>query len=206
MERRRADRFPGRRSAPRQRRITEGFISPLRANDTPGSVSAETRMRFLQRSVQKPARPQQPPGHSHRRERHRVRPAAPLGDRGRQRVVPEESHGAASASSRSRTASAAYWSASRMSGGSRPGCASSIPASVIPPAVIPATAATGMHRLRLHGMPSICLGFAVILVNLMSLPFEWVFSGHPGQAPPGSCGREGTPGSVPPIRDGSPGH
>ena len=53
----------------------------------------------------------------------RVMPALaePLCDNGRKRVVHEESHGTASGSSRSRTASAASLSASRISSGSRSG-------------------------------------------------------------------------------------
>ncbi len=61
----------------------------------------------------------------------------------------------ASGSSRSRTASAAYCRASRMSSTSRSGRAARISASLIPSAAIPTTVATGILSARIHGAPPI---------------------------------------------------
>jgi hypothetical protein len=72
----------------------------------------------------------------------------------------------ASGSSRSRTASAAYRSASCTSASSRSGYASTISSAVIPSATIPTIVATGMRRSLMHGTPSIWSARTVIRVNI----------------------------------------
>ena len=87
---------------------------------------------------------------------------------GRQRVVHQELHGTVTnGSSRSRTVSAGYCRASRMSSRSRSGNALRISSLVMPSATIPTTVATGMRSPRMQGMPSIWLGLTVTRVNFI---------------------------------------
>src|SRR4051812_35016702 len=104
---------------------------------------------------------------------HRIAPrlTQTLGDVRRQGVVHEEPHGPfIRGSTRCLTDSAAYWSVSRRSSGSRSGYASRISSGVIPSAVMLTTVATGIRKPRRQGTPPVCAGLTVIRVNFMAGP------------------------------------
>lgn len=70
-------------------------------------------------------------------------------------------------SSRSRTASAAYCKASRMSYRFRSGNALMISSPAMPSATIPTTVATGMRNPGIQGTPPIWFGLTVVLMNFI---------------------------------------
>src|SRR5687767_12495409 len=74
---------------------------------------------------------------------------------GREVGVEEELHPAASGSSRSCTAAAAYSNAATMSGSSRSGKSARISSCVRPAASWPITVLTGIRRSRIQGRPPI---------------------------------------------------
>src|SRR5262249_47024816 len=88
------------------------------------------------------------------------------GEPRRQRVVDQEPHSpAASGNVRSRTASAAKRSASRMSSGSRSGYAARMSWADCPSATNATMVATGMRSPRRHGTPPIWRGLVVTRLN-----------------------------------------